>query len=173
MADRIDQLKIGSTSYDIALPADSKDTMFYTTASATANAFTVTVPDLTSLYDGAVINVRFNAATATNCTLNVNGLGAKRIEYRVGSFCTSHIAKDMYITLAYNASGNSNAGTWVMQGHYDASDQYGIYESYVNATVGTTAIVANSLVGYGSDGKLVNIVSSNAKAPFKYRDRIY
>ena len=36
MADRIDQLKIGSTSYDIALPADSKDTMFYTTASSTA-----------------------------------------------------------------------------------------------------------------------------------------
>ena len=64
MADRIDQLKIGSTNYDIALPSDSKDTMFYTTASATANAFTVTVPDLQALYDGAVVNVKFNAATA-------------------------------------------------------------------------------------------------------------
>lgn len=85
MADRIDQLKIGNTSYDIALPADSKDTMFYTTASSTANAFTVTIPDLVSLYDGAIINVKFNAATAANCTLNVNSLGAKRIEYRVGT----------------------------------------------------------------------------------------
>ena len=112
MADRIDQLKLGSTSYDIALPADSKDTMFYTTASSTANTFTVSIPDVEALYTGLAINVKFNAATASGCSLNVNNLGAKNIYYRTGTVCTDHIAKDMYVTLVYNGTG------WVMQGSY-------------------------------------------------------
>jgi len=121
MADKIDQLTIGSTSYDIALPADSKDTMFYTTASSTANAFTVTVPDLAALYDGAVVNVKFNAATASGCKLNVNNLGAKSIYYRVGTICTTHIPANMYVTLIYASSASAASGGtdgWVMQGSY-------------------------------------------------------
>jgi len=140
MADRIDQLTIGSTSYDIALPADSKDTMFYDTASATANAFTVSIPDVDALYTGLAINVKFNAATADGCTLKVNSLDAKRIYYRTGEYCTTHIAANMYVTLVYNGTG------WVMQGSYWANthNSHGVTVVSGKKADGSTDITASS-----------------------------
>lgn len=115
---RTDQIKINNVSYDLALPADSKDTMHYTTTGS-SNAFAVTIPDVHALYDGLTIHVKFHAATADGCTLNVTGdgsaLGAKRIEYRQGVYCTTHITAGQYVTLIYRSAGNSNNGTWVMQ----------------------------------------------------------
>jgi len=154
MADRIDQLTIGASSYDIALPADSKDTMFYTTASATANAFTVTIPDVQALYDGLAVNVKFNAATATNCTLNVNNLGAKSIYYRTGTACTTHIAANMYVTLIYNGTG------WVMQGTWPNADTKNTAGSS-NSTadlyiIGAGSQNANGVQTYSNSSVLMN-----------------
>ena len=115
MADKIDQLQLPNsqgvvTSYDITLPVDDKNAMFYTTASATANAFTVTIPGIDALVDGMIIHVKFNAATASGATLNVNNLGAKAIYYRTASAITTHISPaNNYVTLVYDGTTTTPA----------------------------------------------------------------
>lgn len=118
------------TVYEVALPAGDKDSTFYKTASATANAFTVTIPGITALTDGMIVHVRFNAATASGATLNVNGLGAHAIYYRTATAVTTHIVKDNYVTLIYDAS----AGHWVMLFSYDADSNTIGYQVRTNSS---------------------------------------
>lgn len=108
---------------------ENKNT-YYTTASDTANAFTVSIPGVTELYDGLLVHVKFNAATASGATLNVNGLGAKAIYYRTATAITTHISpKDNYVTLIYDAT-NSH---WVMQYNYDANSNTIAYQLRTNS----------------------------------------
>jgi hypothetical protein len=121
-----------NVTYDITLPPTDKNAMFYTTASSTANAFTVTIPGITALTDGMIINVKFNAATASGATLNVNGLGAHAIYYREATAITTHIVKNNYVTLVYEASTEH----WVMQFAYDSSGSNTVgYQLRTNSSV--------------------------------------
>jgi len=132
MADKIDHLTIDSNNYDITLPVDDVNAMFYTTSSATANAFIVTIPGVDVLVDGMIINVKFHAATAEGATLNVNNLGAKAIYYRTSTAVTTHIVANNYVTLVYDATNDH----WVMQYAYDNTGTNTIgYQLRTNSTV--------------------------------------
>lgn len=104
---------------------------YYKTASATANAFTVSIPYVTALEDGMIIHCQFNAATATGATLNVNNLGAKGLYYRYATAITTHIAKDNYVDLIYS----STIDKWVMLFSYDSNTNTIAYQVRTNSAI--------------------------------------
>lgn len=91
---------------------------------STATAFTVTISGITTLYDGLCILVKNNViASKADCTLNVNGLGAKRIHYNTASNSqiTTQWTATMTAMFYYDSTRNSSAGAWVMFYGYDSN----------------------------------------------------
>lgn len=91
---------------------------------STATAFTVTISEITTLYDGLCILVKNNViASKADCTLNVNGLGAKRIHYNTASNSqiTTQWTATMTAMFYYDSTRNSSAGAWVMFYGYDSN----------------------------------------------------
>lgn len=91
---------------------------------STATAFTVTISEITTLYDGLCILVKNNVvASKADCTLNVNGLGAKRIHYNTAanSQITTQWTATMTAMFYYDSTRNSSAGAWVMFYGYDSN----------------------------------------------------
>lgn len=81
--------------------------------------------------DGLVVNLRFNAASASGATLNINNLGAKAIYYRQGTAVTTHISANNYVTLVYEQA----TGHWVMQFSYDANSNTIGYQIRTNSAL--------------------------------------
>ena len=91
---------------------------------STATAFTVTIPGITELYDGLCVLVKNNVvASKADCTLNVNGLGAKRIHYNTAanSQITTQWSATMTALFYYDSTRNSGAGAWVFYYGYDSN----------------------------------------------------
>ena len=91
---------------------------------STATAFTATISGITTLYDGLCILVKNNViASKADCTLNVNGLGAKRIHYNTAanSQITTQWSATMTAMFYYDSTRNSSAGAWVMFYGYDSN----------------------------------------------------
>lgn len=91
---------------------------------STATAFTVTIAGITELYDGLCILVKNNViASKADCTLNVNGLGAKRIHYStaLNTQITTQWTATMTAMFYYDSTRNSSAGAWVMFYGYDSN----------------------------------------------------
>lgn len=93
-------------------------------SSSTRTALTVTIPGITELYDGLCILVKNNvAASNTNCTLDVNGLGAKPIHYStaLNTAITTQWTATMTALFYYDSSRNSGNGAWVFYYGYDSN----------------------------------------------------
>ena len=91
---------------------------------STRTALTVTIPGITTLYDGLCILVKNNVAQSnTNCTLNVNGLGAKRIHYSTAldTALTTQWAATVTALFYYDSSRDSGNGAWVYYYGYDTN----------------------------------------------------
>lgn len=116
---KISHIAVGSTTYNIVggIPMATVD------STSTATAFTAQVSGVTEYYDGLTVYIFNNKiATASGITLNINGLGAKKI-YRANanSLLTSHWAVGTGYLLTYNSARDSNAGGWDWQTGYDSN----------------------------------------------------
>lgn len=91
-----------------AIKANS-EIAYATSTSDTRGHWTVTIPGVTSLYDGLKIHVKLSTYWYGNGesynTLNVNGLGAKMVWWRYNSRLTSHFDINAEVTLTYRSSG--------------------------------------------------------------------
>ena len=91
---------------------------------STRTALTVQIPNITELYDGLCILVKNNvAASNTNCTLNVNGLGAKPIHYStaLNTAITTQWPATATALFYYDSSRDSGNGAWVYYYGYDSN----------------------------------------------------
>ena len=91
---------------------------------STRTELTVTIPGITTLYDGLCILVKNNVAQSnTNCTLNVNGLGAKRIHYSTAldTAVTTQWAATATVLFYYDSTRDSGNGAWVYYYGYDTN----------------------------------------------------
>ena len=81
-----------NTSYDILSKTTRGIVRATMESTSTSTAFVITAPGINSLYDGATfICKNTKVASATNCTLQVNSLTAKRIWLsQSNSYCTTH-----------------------------------------------------------------------------------
>lgn len=98
--------------------------------------YTGTIPGITELYDGLAIHVYFPVQTNTNCTVNINNLGAKAIYLtNDGTRVTTHIPAKAYVTLVYNATNDY----FVWQRAYVDGNNYASVRQYQSGTGTRTA----------------------------------
>lgn len=122
----------GAASLAAAIPFAHADD------SSTAYAFTATVPGITELRDGVCFFL-FNdvVASASGCTLNVNGLGAKPIYLANGTRVTTQLAKSYVWPIFYDSS-RGTAGGW-RQGNLNNTTYTIIPNAELQAGTATTA----------------------------------
>ena len=77
----------------------------YTTTNS-GNAYSVTIPNLTSIIDGLNIRVKFNIASTGAITLNVNSKGAKSVKDYFGNSVTN-VRANLPVNLIYESSSDS------------------------------------------------------------------
>ncbi len=98
-------------------------------ADSTSTSFKATVPGVTELTDGLVILLKNGKVTsASGCTLNVNGLGAKEIHYSMAadSPITTVFNVNYTALMYYDSARNSSNGAWVFYyGYYTSSNTIG------------------------------------------------
>ena len=140
-----------NTTYDIVSKTGRGIVRATMGSTSTATAFVLTADGITSLYDGLLIICKnIKIASAANCTLNLNGLGAKRIWLsQSNSYCTTHWALNQTYLFIYDAT---NARWELQQGRDTNSDTYDRLRFNANIKCGTTAIVAANIIVAGSDG---------------------
>lgn len=112
---------------------------------STRTALTVQIPNITKLYDGLCILVKNNvAASNTNCTLDVNGLGAKRIHYSTAldTAITTQWPATATALFYYDSARSDGNGAWVYYYGYDSNTNTIGYQIRTNsASLPMTSVV--------------------------------
>lgn len=114
-------------------------------STSTATAYTATVPNVTELKSGVTIVLMNNKVTSTaNCTLNINGLGAKPI------YMTNAVTKRVTTQFAVNATWmfiynetRVTGGCWDLVYLYNTNTTY---STFTNLAIGNAGYLANSVV---------------------------
>jgi hypothetical protein len=130
-------------------------------SNSTATAFVLTCDDISSLYDGIMITCKnTKVASATNCTINLNGLGAKRIWLsQSNSYCTTHWALNQTYLFIYDAA---NERWELQQGRdTDGNDTYTVRPYYSHPTAGVNGIKQYSLFARTADGKYTSFTTDS------------
>lgn len=139
------------TTYDVISKTGRGIIRCETDSTSTSTAFVVTVDGLTELYNGIILLIKNTKVTsATNCTLNVNGLGAKRIWLsQSNGYCTTHWGLNQTYLFIYDATNEK----WELQQGRDTdyNDTYTIRPYYSHPTVG-----GNGIKQYGLFARLLN-----------------
>ena len=148
----------GPATLSVAIPFGQVD------GTSTSTAFTATISGITSLYDGVCVYLRNGVVTsAKNCTLNINGLGAKRIYSTMSSASAVSTTFNIDYTMlfVYNSSRVSG-GCWDMfYGYYtNTTVAYGLLEYYFRPYAGE-AVYRYKYVMQGEDNRLYPIVTTN------------
>ena len=115
-------------------------------STSTSTAFVVTADSgIESLYDGLTIVCKnTKVASASGCTIDLNGLGAKRIWVSQGNgYCTTHWGLNATYIFIYDATNER----WELQQGRDTNDNdtYTISEYYKHVIAGTNGIKKYSL----------------------------
>lgn len=145
MAD-LSQIEFNNVTYNLKDPIARSVIPFGVTDSTSTNvAFKATVPNVTELRSGTTIILMNNKVTsAANCTLNVNGLGAKPI-YRTdaaASPVTTHFAVNYTWMLVYNETRVSG-GCWDLVYLFNSNTTY---SNFNNLSLGSAGYLADSAV---------------------------
>ncbi len=109
--------------------------------SSSATDFKVTADDITELYDGLTIVCKNSViASAENCTINLNNLGAKRIWLsQSNSYCTTHWAVNQAYIFIYDGTNNR----WDLQQGRDTNSNttYAVFTAPTASAAGKAGLV--------------------------------
>lgn len=111
---------VGTTDIDTGAVTTTKvlpGAFFYGAATGTDTYAATLAPPVPALANGVQVWIKLaNANLTTTPTLNVDGLGAKRIFFKgEGALRAGDIVANVVIGLIYNTSLNSGVGGWQMQ----------------------------------------------------------
>lgn len=118
-------------SADFAASAGKAVKLYYgqIASDSTSTDLKATISGITALEDGVVILLKNGVvSSASGCTLNVNGLGAKRIHYSMAADTAITTVFNVNYTalLYYDSARNSGDGAWVFYyGYYTSSNTIG------------------------------------------------
>ena len=130
--------------------------------SSSSTAFVLTVDaDIEELYDGLLISCKnTKVASAANCTINLNNLGAKRIWLsQSNSYCTTHWALNQTYLFIYDAT---NERWELQQGRdTDGNDTSTVRPYYSHPTAGVNGIKQYSLFARTADGKYTSFTTNS------------
>lgn len=145
------------------------------TQTGSTSNWTGVLNDVSELYDGLTINYWLPWAGVSSATLNLTlqggtTTGAINLYYGGTTRLTTHYGAGNIIQLTYRVnasiSGVLYSGWWA-KANYDSIDNY-THRRYGVGKIGTTAIAANTLVGYDNNGLVVNALTT----PFDIKQSI-
>lgn len=140
MPNRLNKIEVDGSEYE--LEDIERDTFqrigstvcYDTNSSGTKGVWTVTIPNITALFEGLTIKVRLRLQYDSTNTLNLNGLGAKTVYYQYGSKLTSHYPINSILALTYTtdatSSGTDRSG-WIVEKVYYSTDNYTLRDYYL------------------------------------------
>ena len=137
-----------SVTYSMPIPYVTTD------SGSTRTAMTATISGVTSYADGLTIRVKctVTSGTNTNCTLNVNGLGALPIYLNTGNTrVTTHWAQNAIYDLVYDTTYVST-GAWIMMGGYNTNSNTYDRTLHNNSIKAAAAVTAAHIIVGTSDG---------------------
>jgi hypothetical protein len=125
-------------------------------SSSTATAFVLTADGIDSLYDGLIITCKnTKVASASGCTINLNGLGAKSIwTSQDNGACTTHWGLNQTYLFVYDSTNSR----WELQQGRNTNSTYNFSGTTFysgnsgNATHDANAAVKNGNYYYSSNG---------------------
>lgn len=161
--------KLGAIADSILTIPVSKIIVLEDNGTTTAGTWLAKTDKITAYEDGQLFWYKITIAGASTTTLNINGLGAKTVYIYNTTKLGTHYRVGNHILLSYDTQNDCFRVT----NNYWETDTISLQSSYIGTLVGSTAIVANSIIGYGADNKIVNIISTNAKAPFNWTLPVY
>lgn len=127
---------------------------------ATAGTWLAKTDQISSYVDGQVFLYKITVAGTSATTLNINGLGAKKV-YRSGtSILQTHFGVGQYILLTYNAINTCFRVT----NFYDSTDTDNSRTRYFRPYA-AEAIYRYKFVVLDADNRLVPIVTTNQESP--------
>lgn len=109
-------------------------------STSTSTVFTATISGITELKDGVIMALRNNVVTsASNFTININGLGAKPVYSNMGTG-SSPTRETTGFNIAYTmlfiySSNLVSGGAWINYRGYDANTNTIGYQLRTNSTV--------------------------------------
>ncbi|MGG7200185.1 hypothetical protein ACQPUL_05535 [Clostridium butyricum] len=139
----------------------------YASASGT-NAYTITIPGITSYIDGLKVTVKIGATSTGASTLNINGLGAKTILDNLGNaIINGGLKAGIPYNLCFNGTnfivlGKGGGGNlipkYLLAGYYGEGDNGRVDGAMVNRGAPTSNLncggVVNLQEGYYSGGQI-------------------
>ena len=160
-----------STTYDIISKTGRGIVRCETDSSSTSTAFVVTVSGITSLYDGIILCIKnTKVKSAANCTINLNGLGAKRIWLsQSNDYCTTHWGLNTTYLFIYDATNER----WELQQGRDTDSNDGqYYDRFTNQRIktGSNKIFPYTIICQLPDGRWESIVTSSSTGTSKTRN---
>jgi hypothetical protein len=140
--------------------ADGTSHVKYAVATGNVNWYDVSIPNITSYYDGFAISIKIPITNDGDCWLNVSSLGAKKVIKSNGSNIPPNGFKAGSIyTVRYNADAFSGGGAFILQGEggeYGTADAPQVLQGY---TVGKeTGIVSGSMPNIGNNWQIAKTV---------------
>lgn len=132
-------------------------------STSTSTVFTATVDGITELRDGVCCYIRNGVVTsATGCTLNINGLGAKPMYYTTSSTgrVTSHFNINYTWLFVYNSTRIAG-GCW--DSYWGYNSEYNLSQNYIyigRIDVGDYPTSAYSLGAFDVNGKWTPFVTT-------------
>ena len=160
-----------STTYDIISKTGRGIVRCETDSSSTSTAFVVTVSGINSLYDGIILCIKnTKVKSAANCTINLNGLGAKRIWLsQSNDYCTTHWGLNTTYLFIYDATNER----WELQQGRDTDSNDGqYYDRFTNQRIkaGSNKIFPYTIICQLPDGRWESIVTSSSTGTSKTRN---
>lgn len=153
----VSNIKVGDTTNGVravAIPFGQVD------STSTSTAFTATIPGITELKDGVCVFLKNGRVTsASGCTLNINGLGAKPI-YNTMATATAVTTtfNSGYTMLFVYDETRVSGGCWMMYYGYNSSGYtsnvaqgqcYGTCSTAVGTAAKTVTMSSYALVAHG------------------------
>lgn len=130
-----------------------------TDSTSTRTALTAQVPGVSSYVQGLTVRIKNSVSSGsnTNCTLNINNLGALPIYLNTGNTrVTTHWAQNAVYDFVYDTTYVST-GAWIMMGGYDTNTTYAGYSfgfgygvcDTAEATLAKACSISNYALGTG------------------------
>lgn len=153
----VSNIKVGDTTNGVravAIPSGQVD------STSTSTAFTATIPGITELKNGVCVFLKNGVVTsASGCTLNINGLGAKPIyNTMAAATAVSTTFNSGYTMLFVYDETRVSGGCWMMYYGYNSSGYtsnvaqgqcYGTCSTAVGTAAKTVSMSSYALVAHG------------------------
>lgn len=145
----------GAANKAVSIPFGQVD------STSTATAFTATVDGIAELRNGVVVRLRNGViASAANCTLNINNLGALPIYFsHLNQRISTHFTYDSTMLFIYS-NDRVEGGCWEMYAGYDSNNNDTAYKIRLESSYTTYTDVPSIQLVFEKDNKMLAISSS-------------